>query len=123
MPRRRGRSSPTKKVAAAGGCGLPRGERELVEGDVACFPRGTAGAHQVRNATDEPVRILMLSTLIAPEILEYWGGESWPAEWATAASPARVCSRLWRAFAHMPSRSARKRVTGQAPSVVFEITV
>jgi uncharacterized cupin superfamily protein len=25
----------------------------------------------VRNATEEPVRILMLSTVIAPEILEY----------------------------------------------------
>jgi uncharacterized cupin superfamily protein len=49
----------------------PEGERELVEGDVACFPRGAAGAHQVRNATEEVVRILMLSTVIAPEILEY----------------------------------------------------
>jgi uncharacterized cupin superfamily protein len=49
----------------------PEGERELVEGDVACFPRGAAGTHQVRNATEEPVRILMLSTVIAPEILEY----------------------------------------------------
>ena len=27
--------------------------------------------HQVRNETDEPVRVLMLSTLIAPEIVEY----------------------------------------------------
>ena len=33
--------------------------------------RGAAGAHQVRNATEEPVRILMLSTRIAPEILVY----------------------------------------------------
>ena len=49
----------------------PEGERELVEGDVACFVRGAADAHQVRNATEEQVRILMLSTLIAPEILEY----------------------------------------------------
>jgi uncharacterized cupin superfamily protein len=49
----------------------PEGERELVEGDVACFPRGAAGAHQVRNATEEPVRILMLSTIIGPELLEY----------------------------------------------------
>src|SRR6266536_2412900 len=49
----------------------PEGERELIEGDVACFVRGGAGAHQVRNATEEPVRILMLSTRIAPEILEY----------------------------------------------------
>lgn len=49
----------------------PEGDRELVEGDVVCFPRGATGAHQVQNATEEPVRILMLSTLIAPEILEY----------------------------------------------------
>jgi uncharacterized cupin superfamily protein len=49
----------------------PEGERELVEGDVACFPRGATGAHQVRNMTEEPVRILMISTLIVPEILEY----------------------------------------------------
>jgi uncharacterized cupin superfamily protein len=49
----------------------PEGERQLVDGDVACFPRGAAGAHQVRNDTDEPARILMLSSRLAPEILEY----------------------------------------------------
>jgi uncharacterized cupin superfamily protein len=49
----------------------PDGERELVEGDVACFPRGAAGAHQLRNATDETVRILMLSTRLSPEFIEY----------------------------------------------------
>jgi uncharacterized cupin superfamily protein len=49
----------------------PDGERELAEGDVVCFVRGGAGAHQVRNATDEPARVLMLSTRNAPEIIEY----------------------------------------------------
>lgn len=49
----------------------PEGEQELGEGDVVCFPRGPAGAHQVRNGTEDPVRILMLSTALAPEILEY----------------------------------------------------
>jgi uncharacterized cupin superfamily protein len=49
----------------------PEGERQLDEGDVVCFPRGKAGAHQVRNGTDSPVRVLMLSTLIAPDIVEY----------------------------------------------------
>jgi uncharacterized cupin superfamily protein len=49
----------------------PDGERELVEGDVACFPRGATGAHLVRNATEEPVRILMLSTSIVPDVVEY----------------------------------------------------
>ena len=49
----------------------PDGEREFGEGEVACFVRGGAGAHQVRNATEEHVRILMLSTTLAPEIIEY----------------------------------------------------
>ena len=49
----------------------PEGEQELAEGDVACFPRGATGAHLVRNATDDPVRILMLSTSIVPEVVEY----------------------------------------------------
>ena len=47
------------------------GEQTLREGDVVSFPRGKDGAHQIRNDTDEPVRVLMLSTLIAPDIVEY----------------------------------------------------
>jgi uncharacterized cupin superfamily protein len=49
----------------------PEGERELAEGDVVCFRRGPEGAHQVWNATDERARILMLSTMLVPEIVEY----------------------------------------------------
>ncbi len=49
----------------------PEGEQELTEGDVVCFRRGKDGLHQVRNATDEPIRVLMLSTLIAPDLVEY----------------------------------------------------
>ncbi len=49
----------------------PEGEQELAEGDVVCFPRGKDGFHQVRNGTDEPIRVLMLSTLLAPDIVEY----------------------------------------------------
>ena len=47
------------------------GEEVLKEGDVVCFPRGKEGAHQVINRTDEAVRVLMLSTLVAPDIVEY----------------------------------------------------
>ena len=47
------------------------GEQQLRQGDVVAFPRGKEGAHQIRNDTDAPVRVLMLSTLIAPEIVEY----------------------------------------------------
>jgi uncharacterized cupin superfamily protein len=49
----------------------PEGERELSEGDVACFRRGNDGAHQLSNRTDSPIRILMLSTLVYPEVIEY----------------------------------------------------
>ena len=41
------------------------GEQELEEGDVVAFPRGEQGAHQVPNATDAPIRVLMLSTLLS----------------------------------------------------------
>ena len=49
----------------------PEGEQALAEGDVVCFRRGRAGAHQVRNDTDAPIRVLMLSTLLKPDIVEY----------------------------------------------------
>ena len=49
----------------------PDGEHALQEGDVVAFPRGKAGAHQISNPTDEPIRVLMLSTLIKPDIVEY----------------------------------------------------
>jgi uncharacterized cupin superfamily protein len=47
------------------------GEQQLREGDVVAFPRGKQGAHQIRNDTDAPIRVLMLSTRIAPDIVEY----------------------------------------------------
>jgi uncharacterized cupin superfamily protein len=49
----------------------PSGERHLKEGEVVAFPAGRQGAHQVFNETDEPVRYLMLSTMNAPDVMEY----------------------------------------------------
>jgi uncharacterized cupin superfamily protein len=49
----------------------PDGEQALVEGDVVVFPRGERGAHQVSNSTGAPVRVLMLSSTILPEVVEY----------------------------------------------------
>jgi len=49
----------------------PEGERELSPGDVVCFPEGPEGAHQVRNGTDEPVRVLILSTKRTPSVAVY----------------------------------------------------
>ncbi len=40
----------------------PEGERVLEPGDVVHFPEGEAGAHQFRNDTGEPVRVLLGST-------------------------------------------------------------
>jgi uncharacterized cupin superfamily protein len=49
----------------------PEGEEQLDEGDVVAFRRGKDGAHQLRNDTEAPIRVLMLSTLLAPDIVEY----------------------------------------------------
>src|ERR671933_984128 len=49
----------------------PEGERMLEEGDVVCFPRGKDGAHQIINRTASPIRVLMLSTAIQPDVIEY----------------------------------------------------
>jgi len=49
----------------------PDGEHELRPGDVVCFPEGPEGAHQVRNGTDEPVRVLILSTKRQPDAAVY----------------------------------------------------
>jgi uncharacterized cupin superfamily protein len=49
----------------------PDGERVLRPWDVAVFRRGPDGAHQIRNDSNEPARVLMLSTLSDPEICVY----------------------------------------------------
>jgi uncharacterized cupin superfamily protein len=49
----------------------PEGEQILREGDVVCFPRGKEGAHQIVNRSDSPIRVLMLSSMIPGEIIEY----------------------------------------------------
>jgi uncharacterized cupin superfamily protein len=50
---------------------MSEGEQELETGDVVCFPEGPDGAHQVRNGTDEPVRIVVFSTKQSPAIAVY----------------------------------------------------
>jgi uncharacterized cupin superfamily protein len=49
--------------------GLPDApERTLAPGEVVAFPAGRAGAHELRNDSDEPVSLLIVSTMLAPEI-------------------------------------------------------
>jgi uncharacterized cupin superfamily protein len=49
----------------------PEGTRVLRPWDVAAFVSGEAGAHEVRNETDEPVRVVMFSTVADPEVCVY----------------------------------------------------
>lgn len=47
------------------------GERQLEEGDLLCFPAGRDGAHRIDNRTDDPARILVVSTMIGPDVVEH----------------------------------------------------
>ena len=47
------------------------GTRELVPGEVVACPRGRAGAHRLDNHSEEPARVLVFSTMKAPEVVEY----------------------------------------------------
>jgi uncharacterized cupin superfamily protein len=49
----------------------PDGEERLEPFDVACFPRGPEGAHQIRNDTEEYARVLMFSTVVVPTASVY----------------------------------------------------
>jgi uncharacterized cupin superfamily protein len=49
----------------------PDGERELDPGDVAVFPEGAAGAHQVSNRSDEPCRVVILSSKSPVAVVHY----------------------------------------------------
>ena len=49
----------------------PAGWRELEPGEVVAFPAGEEGAHQLANRSDRPARVLVVSTMIAPEVTHY----------------------------------------------------
>jgi uncharacterized cupin superfamily protein len=49
----------------------PDGERVLEPWDTAVFVRGEAGAHQVKNESDNAVRVVMFSTVSDPEVVVY----------------------------------------------------
>ena len=49
----------------------PGGWRDLSDGDVVAFPAGEEGAHQIANRADRSARVLVVSTMIAPEVNLY----------------------------------------------------
>jgi uncharacterized cupin superfamily protein len=64
------------------------GERELAPGEVVAAPRGRAGAHRLDNRGSEPARILIASTMHAPDINEFpETGELWVRDYAPGREP------------------------------------
>lgn len=49
----------------------PEGTEELEPLDLLFFPRGPDGAHQLRNDSDAPARVLMWSTVVYPTATAY----------------------------------------------------
>jgi len=71
------------------------GERELSEGEVVAFVVGERGAHQLINRTEDPVRLLLVSEMVGPEVIVY------PDSGKTAAReqpPGGVQGGLYRVF-------------------------
>ncbi len=64
------------------------GTRELVPGEVVAFPAGRSGAHELTNRTAGRVRIMIVSTMLAPEINEFPDtGELWVRDYVPGTDP------------------------------------
>ncbi len=63
-------------------------ERVLDEGEVVSFGTGRAGAHRIDNRTGAPVRILIVSTMIGPDVVEHLDSEKvYARSYAPGADP------------------------------------
>lgn len=81
------------------------GERELVPGEVVAFPAGLDGAHRLDNRSIEEVRLLIVSTMLAPEINAMLEDETfWIRDYAPGADPASGALDL-----RLPGRSGPRR--------------
>jgi uncharacterized cupin superfamily protein len=62
--------------------------RALAPGEVVACPAGRDGAHRLTNDTDEPVRVLIVSTMHAPDINEFpEAGEFWVRDYVPGTDP------------------------------------
>ena len=72
------------------------GERELLPGEVVAFPAGLEGAHRLDNRSEEPARVLVVSTMRAPEInamLE--DGQYWLRDYVPGTPPPEGALDVW----------------------------
>jgi uncharacterized cupin superfamily protein len=64
------------------------GERQLGPGDAVACPAGRRGAHRLDNRSEEPVRVLVISTMIAPELNEFPDSDKlWARTYPPGAKP------------------------------------
>lgn len=64
------------------------GERELEPGEVVACSAGRSGAHRLDNRTHETARVLVVSTMLAPELNEYPdSGKLWARTCAPGGQP------------------------------------
>jgi uncharacterized cupin superfamily protein len=64
------------------------GTRVLEPGELVAFPAGRSGAHRVSNETAEPARVLLVSTMRAPDINEFPDtGEYWVRDYVPGTDP------------------------------------
>ena len=47
------------------------GSRQLEPGEVMACPRGRRGAHRLENRSDERARVVIVSTMVMPDVVEY----------------------------------------------------
>jgi uncharacterized cupin superfamily protein len=82
------------------------GSRVLEPGDVVACPIGRAGAHQLQNETDTPVRALVVSTMIYPETAEMLDSD----KVLVITHPPGTSDRLFGAF---PRSAMVDRLAGE----------
>jgi uncharacterized cupin superfamily protein len=71
------------------------GERTLEPGEVVACPRGKRGAHRLDNRSEQPARVLIVSTMLAPEVNEYPdSGKVWARTYAPGADPSEESVEL-----------------------------
>jgi uncharacterized cupin superfamily protein len=81
----------------------PQGSERLDPWDVVFFPKGPAGAHGVRNETDDAVRVLMFSTVVTrppastPTATRSGSGPATPRPTSWSAARARSTTSMARA--------------------------
>jgi uncharacterized cupin superfamily protein len=64
------------------------GERELDAGAVVSCPAGRKGAHRLDNRGDEPARVLIASTMVAPDVTELFeDAQLWMRDYPPGGEP------------------------------------